>query len=121
MLYCSTNTSFACIHCSTDITKTFILPEMEELSKDDQVDVRRMALSSLYEILPLVDEGTQYIGWYILHMYIIHCILFQNTHVLICACVMFCSLIFQSLCHWLCSCENSLCLMYPSWLCVNIH
>ena len=69
---------------------------MEELSKDDQVDVRCMALSSLHEILPLVDDGTLVVHNYTLYPY----------DVLIRACVMLCSLMLQSFCHWLYSREN---------------
>ncbi len=42
---------------SSDGTKQVLLPELEELSKDDQIDVRCIAISSLYEMLPIVDEG----------------------------------------------------------------
>lgn len=46
---------------STDATKSVIVPELDELSRDDQVDVRCTALTSLYNLLPLVDEGMFYL------------------------------------------------------------
>ena len=44
---------------STDYTNSHLLKELEELSKDDVVEVRCTALSVLADMIPLVDQGMQ--------------------------------------------------------------
>lgn len=40
-----------------DETKTSILPELVELTKDEKIEVRLAGLDTLVSILPLMDNG----------------------------------------------------------------
>ena len=66
---------------STDYTNSHLLKELEELSKDDVVEVKCTALSVLADMIPLVDQGMQRdlmipcstcINMYIIYIYIIY-------------------------------------------------
>ena len=45
------------INIRSDFAKKYILPEVEELSKDDEVEVRCVAMVTVAEMIPLVDDG----------------------------------------------------------------
>ena len=44
-----------------DFSRTYILPEVEELSKDEEVGVRCIAMETIAYLASLLDEGVYYI------------------------------------------------------------
>ena len=50
-----------CINIRSDFAKKYIIPEVEELSKDDEVEVRCVAMVTVAEMIPLVDDGKLHI------------------------------------------------------------
>lgn len=43
--------------CRVEETKTAILPELVELTKDEKIEVRLAGLDTLVSVLPLLDNG----------------------------------------------------------------